>query len=97
MAAGRYTLKSGDHLVFIHILKTAGQTLMPILRDQFEPGESFFGNWPDIKARTADELSRYRLIMGHNFPGIADRISGQAVFITFLRDPVERTLSHFSY
>jgi glycosyltransferase involved in cell wall biosynthesis/SAM-dependent methyltransferase len=97
MSLERVSLGADDHLVFLHVLKTAGQTLMPILEHNFEAGESLFANWGDLKAKSREELNRYRLIMGHNYQGIRGRLTGNAYFMTFLRDPIDRTLSHYYY
>jgi hypothetical protein len=89
-------------VVFVHIQKTAGKTLRQIIRRQY-PGRSvhvpnFFAK-PELHWSTVDELSEHtprglEVAHGHML-FVPDRWPATARFVTILRDPVERTISHY--
>lgn len=88
------------HLLFLHIQKTAGSTFHNILSRQYKRKNTFnvfhalrdpesFGKLPPEKRK---EL---RLVKGH-FPfGLHHFFEEPCEYITVLRDPTERTISHF--
>jgi hypothetical protein len=91
-------------VVFVHIQKTAGKTLRQILRRQYAgPGRSvhvpnFFAK-PDLFWSTLDELAErlppgLEVAHGHML-FVPDRWPHDTRFVTILRDPVERTISHY--
>lgn len=88
-------LQPGDQLVFVHILKTAGQSVMQILEANFPKHERLFSNSHDIVKLPPESLQRYRLFLGHNYYNIHELLGRKPVYITFLRDPVARTISHY--
>jgi hypothetical protein len=82
-------------IAFVHINKTAGTTFTEYLRNHFQQRNSvappFFGDYSQIGIK--DES--HELYWGH-FPYA--RFATQrpdAIFITFLRDPVERVISQY--
>ena len=94
-------------VVFQHVAKTAGSTFENILNRQYDPNRIY-----RLTADTPDELLRaihrykrmslaerasYDLVAGHSAFSVFDDIPGQRVGITFLRDPVERVISHYFY
>jgi len=93
-----------DLLVFNHIPKTAGTTFKPALRKYFTrqeilpiPWTGYWHSMEKIFALTEEEKSKIRFIEGHQPFGIHE-ISNRRVFnILFLRDPIERALSHYYY
>lgn len=90
-------------LVLVHIPRTAGTTLAMILRHHYRGG-GFHGGG-NVFAR-ADELEdrlqgivekpHVRAVAGHLTFGLAQRILPSARYAVILRDPVDRTLSHYS-
>lgn len=91
-------------LVYIHIPKTAGTSLRKLLSRRY-PGR--FGKAPNTF--THAEVAEERLgalvgndppplaIGGHMVFGLRDVLPADARYLTVLRDPVERTLSHYGY
>lgn len=90
-------------VIFLHIPKTAGTTLHEIFKANYHPakiynrefsgddGASAFINLP-VERRAA-----IRLLWGH-FPfGLHQYLPGPFTYFTFLRDPVERVISHYYY
>lgn len=91
-------------LIFIHIPKNAGSTLSPVLRRQF-PASSILSIYHDIqqqlkafKTSEQKEKDGYQLIMGHIPFGLHSYYpEGECTYISFLRDPVKRIVSHYHY
>ncbi len=102
-----YPERSSDNLYFfIHIPKTAGTTFRIMLEQQFSK-ETFFPNKEDLKANNGlypyyrklldeygDKMATSAVIAGH-YPFVVGRAFDRKVkFLTFLRPPVERTISN---
>ncbi|MDN5203108.1 sulfotransferase family 2 domain-containing protein [Fulvivirgaceae bacterium BMA10] len=93
-----------DKVVFLHIPKAGGTTLRHILLSQYERKNIFYtvdGN-PDQSEKKylgLDEKSRngIKLVIGHI--GFSDVffLNDKKKFITMLRDPVARVISHYYY
>jgi hypothetical protein len=95
-------------VIFLHIPKTAGMTLKvqfeknyqdrPIFNTQL--GNIFTGqNWNQfqglLQRKPFEERNRYGLYKGHMNFGLHKLLSGPVEYITFLRDPVQRVISHY--
>ena len=97
----RFTLKSGDILFYMHIPKTAGTSLFSFISEQFKPEEVFpfrgseFEN--NLNNLTPEEIGRYRFIHAHFDYTIYKLLSRKPVYITMLRDPVERVFSAYQH
>lgn len=92
-------LEAGAPLVYVHMPKAAGTTLRHILQQRVAPE----GVCPaELQDQLADlspaDLQRYRLFAGHYFYRAMQRLLGpRAVYVTLLRDPIERALSNYAY
>lgn len=93
-----------DTLIFLHIPKTAGTTINAILENNFPANSRFYVNPNPImeskaKLTSMDEESKYgiRLLYGHMGFGWHKLLPTKCKYVTFLRDPVERVISHYNY
>lgn len=92
-----------DLVAYIHVMKTGGQTMCDILR------QSFPGRHCDIQAQgvaNADDLRfarrfypRLKSIGGHGVVPLSNLAEAcdSIRYFAFLRDPVERCISHYQY
>ncbi len=89
-------------LIFLHLPKTAGTTIVRMLEPNFEPPtiydidahrqlESFerFARWPQQRRRTI------RLVRGHMKFGFHQLLPTPSSYVTMLRHPVDRMISHY--
>ncbi len=95
----RPDLGKSDQLVFVHIPKTAGTTLRTILEAHFRPEETYQPyHTAELERVRPGELDAYRFVRGHLFYDVLRRLlTGTPTCITFLRDPIERTLSAYGH
>jgi hypothetical protein len=90
-------------VIFLHIPKTAGTTLLSILDRQY-PAQSIHSFGGDAHASVAqfkalDEQSRaqIQLLRGHMAFGLHEYLPEPVVYFTILRDPVARVISYYNY
>ncbi len=94
-----------DLLVFIHVKKTGGISLQRLLSDQF--GDKFFGGHTHsaLKHASANPIEKSQLsklpsgacICKHWTYDDFSSIHNRAKFITIVRDPVSRIISHYNF
>jgi hypothetical protein len=101
-ASERAKPASGEEiLIFLHIPKTAGSTVVHVLEQQYglegllKMYDSTFGD--EVAALSDEELSRTRAIVGHFYFGLHNRLPRPCRYLTFLREPVERVVSHYEF
>jgi len=91
-----YRLKDEDILYFLHIPKTAGTTLITILDNQFDFDSIYQKHdWEQVLPNLPKDFSKCKLIRGHFGYGVYRILPRKPVYITFLRDPVEQTISDY--
>jgi hypothetical protein len=91
-------------VVLLHVPKTAGTTLAQLLRHHYRGGAfkgcgNVFARPDELEARLARIAStrRFRAAAGHLTFGLAERFLPGARYVTILREPVARTLSHYRF
>lgn len=88
-------------LIFMHLPKTAGHTLLSILTKQYGTQvvlplyDSTFGE--EIKEIPHAQIDEAAVILGHFYFGIHTILARPSIYITMLREPVERVISHYYY
>lgn len=98
-------LRKGDVLVFEHIPKNAGSTFRTVLSRWFGDTHVKHTNVFDPKPRLKRLQARFsddppiRALSTHIGYGLHERLPGDLHYVhfTFLRDPVDRTISHYYY
>ncbi|MDJ0750990.1 MAG: sulfotransferase family 2 domain-containing protein [Woeseiaceae bacterium] len=85
-------------IIFLHIPKTAGQSVHEYLVRNF-PADSICPARVNDQLRRlpAGELDRYRVFSGHFDWSAFDTLTGPKFIFTILRDPLERLLSFYFY
>lgn len=94
-------------VIFLHIPKAGGSTINKIIERQYRQNNIFRirGNNPkqirdcenEFKVLPLTEKEKIKVIMGHMDFGIHNFLPQPSVYITLLRDPVERVISHYYY
>jgi hypothetical protein len=83
---------------FLHIPKTAGTSLNHMLAARFRPGQVCPVHlWSQLLELPREKLDEYRLFHGHFYHYLRDYLQRPLVTFTFLRDPFERSLSHYEH
>lgn len=89
-----------DNLIFLHIPKAAGSTLHPVLERHYSKRIRYTlppGQTDRIESLSPGELQRIRLLKGHMPFGLHTYLQGRSRYITLLRHPAERVVSHYYY
>ncbi len=88
--------KGPTKTVFLHIPKAAGSSFNLFLEKLHEPGRShILGDYFNEKIL---QDSRATLFSAHMFyEEIAHKLAGDPVYLTFLREPLDRALSHYYF
>ena len=82
----------------LHIPKTAGTSVTSWLRRVAGPAAVCPAkNWDQLVALGRAELSRYRVFCGHYGLGLEAYLGRPLRTCTLLRDPAERTVSHYRH
>jgi hypothetical protein len=89
-------------LIFLHIPKAGGSTLHRIIEKQYEPSTiftipSFYSSKEEFRQAAEFQLKEIKVLKGHMFFGLPDVLPNPSTYITLLRDPVERIISHYYY
>jgi len=93
-----------EAVIFLHVPKTAGTTLNRLIEWEYGLFEMYsldpvFFRWSAAHLRTLSKgrLNKIRVVKGHMLFGLHEILPQPAIYITVLRDPVERVLSAFYF
>lgn len=83
---------------FLHIPKTAGTSLNHMLAARFRPEQVCPVHlWSQLLELPREKVEEYRLFHGHFYYYLRDYLRRPLITFTFLRDPFERSLSHYEH
>lgn len=90
-------LHDDETLIFLHVPKCAGTTMQHVVERYF-PDEAIYiprlmPEFPKDEAKLRASLAGARLVRGHVQVGLERYVRGRAVFMTVLREPVQRVVS----
>jgi len=93
-------------IVFVHVPKTAGSTLQSIIYHLYEPNQILRGYAAQteshleqqFKAFTSEQQLAIEVVFGHFPYGVCTWLTSQpCTYITILRNPVDRIISHYYF
>ena len=89
-------------LIFLHIPKAGGTTLQDIVVRQYRAGKGFrftgdLNQLAQFEAMPQEERDGFDVLLGHVHFGLHERLSRPALYMTMLRDPVDRIVSHYYF
>ncbi len=101
---GGSTGMTDQTLIFLHLPKCGGTTLNRIIEWEYSPLRIFsvdpsFFRWSYRKLGrwSPERLAKMQVFKGHMPFGLHERLSGPSTYITFLRDPIERSISAYYF
>ena len=90
-------------LIFLHLMKTGGRTLVHVLKQNSDqntrfhcsqkPGETL----QDLQAMSEEQRRSLHLFYGHIEFGLHATLPQPSTYVTLLRHPVDRVISHYYY
>jgi hypothetical protein len=91
-------------LLFLHVHKTAGTTLHRIIEREYNPfhiytieGGRIEWSIDHFKKLPERRRAALQVIKGHMSFGLHEHLPQPSTYLTFLRDPIERCISSYSY
>jgi hypothetical protein len=88
---------SNNSLYFLHIPKTAGTSVISWLRTVSGMRTCPEGLWSLLLQKDLSEIREYDLYCGHFYGYLDEYLNKRLDTMTFLRNPVDRALSHFRH
>lgn len=90
-----------SRVVFLHIAKTAGTSIVQFFRDRMPPesicSHGDFLQLSGTQAQRIDQLQKFQFLSGHFGYSDVQTLLDDSYSFTFLRDPVERILSLYKF
>jgi hypothetical protein len=85
-------------IYFLHVPKTAGTTFHGFLSAQFDVNAVCPAHlWHQMIRMTPEEVETYSFIWGHFYAYLHRHVPAPMHYVTLVRDPVERALSHYGH
>jgi hypothetical protein len=90
-----------ETVIFLHIPKAAGTTLLQVIHNQYPPKDCFeFGSdaissVDAFKAMSAKKKQQIKMLSGHMGFGLHQFMPQSTTYITILREPVARVVSYY--
>jgi len=93
-----HVIKDEDVVCFLHIPRTSGTTFIAIL-DSFFDHNSIYPKqlWHELLNEGTKDFSKYKFFRGHFGYGIYHILDKKPLYLTMLRNPVERLISAIEY
>ncbi len=93
------------NMIFLHIPKCGGNTFHQIIKREYKKDPSFAIRVLEDFTLNIDEFinlpeetrHQIKLLRGHMHFGLHKYLSEPSVYVTFLRNPVDRVISHYKY
>ncbi|MEM7331962.1 MAG: sulfotransferase family 2 domain-containing protein [Chloroflexota bacterium] len=90
-----------DHVIFLHIPKTAGSTLYRILERHYHFSQIYTiwqsGTLAEFNALPAEKKQTIKLLRGHAGYGTHEQLPGRSAYFTILRNPSARVVSYYHF
>lgn len=90
-------LLDDEQVYFLHIEKTAGLSLTSFLDNQFPANTIYQHHYRHIPSLPREQMAEYRLIRGHYTYALHTLLPRKPRYITMLRDPIARVISHYQH
>ncbi len=94
------TIPNTDTIIFLHIPKTGGRSLQSILLRKYSSDEVItdaHNNLGEISEWSEERKRRIRYLQGHFIYGAHNVLPQDCSYITNLRDPIDRVISHYYF
>lgn len=93
-----------SHLIFLHLPKNGGSTILSILNRIYKSSNIFSITWTGTKGNIdefrnlpQDKKDKIKLLRGHFSYGLHKEFTKEATYFSFIRNPEERILSFYTY
>lgn len=91
-------LKDDDIVYYLHIPKTAGTSFIATLDSLFDYNSIYPEKvWHELLKKPPNDLGKYKLIRGHFGYNVLPLLHKKPIYLTMLRDPIERTISQYEH